>query len=80
MKKQINKNAGNGTRGVVQVDVQSNSEELLKKLEDTLIDELAIEPSCYEEETEYGILWSFFILTSEMKDFNQIYKEIKSSN
>lgn len=78
MKKSINKNAGAGTRGVVQIDVESNSEELLQKLENTLIEELAIEPSCYEEETEYGTLWSFFVPTSEVKVFNKIYKEIKT--
>lgn len=79
MKKSINKNDGVGTRGVVQVDVQSNSEELLQKLENRLVDELAIEPSCHEDETEYGVLWSFFVPTNEMKNFNDIYKEVKSN-
>lgn len=76
-RKSINKNGGVATRGVIQVDIESNSEEALLAMESYIVEELNIEPSCHADETEYGILYSMFYPTHMTKEFNQTYKEAK---
>lgn len=76
MRKSRNASYGCTERGKVQIDVESNSEKLLKELEEALADE-GFEKSCYSDETEYGTLWAFFMPSDRVSEFNEIYKVTK---
>jgi len=76
-KKTRNPNGGCCERGTVQIDIESDSRNALEEMEKYIVDTIGIEPSCYEDETQFGILFSLFVPTNELKNFNEAYKEAK---
>jgi hypothetical protein len=76
-KKSRNPNGGSCERGTIQIDIESDNRDALEKMEKHIVDIIGIEPSCYEDETELGILFSLFVPTNELKNFNDAYKEAK---
>ena len=78
-KKEINKNGGTAERGVVHVDITAPNEELADLMEAKLV-EIGYESGEYGDDLGAGgYLFSIFVRSSEMKEFNRDYSNIKKN-
>lgn len=76
-KKVRNTNSGCGRRGIVHIDITAPNEKLADMLERMLIEE-GFQTGQYGDDLgDDGYLFSMFIPSNELKDFNYLYNKFK---